>query len=480
MNILILSPYPPYPPHGGGAMRIYQLIRGLAVRHEVTCLTFAPDPAAERGLAPLQALCRTLAVPGPSPRGPLRRAWTTLASPLPDMALRNAALDYAAALSALLAAERFDIVQAESIEMAGYLPTTDRRPTTDDQRPMTDRRPTTDDRRPRVRRQADKQTSRQADKEREQSAICNLQSAISGSNGQRTTDNGQRGNTQYVLDQFNAEFVLQRRAFLAEARRLRRWHAAGYSLVQWLKLARYERRVLRACDGALAVSEEDRRTLLRLAPGVRIGVVPNGVDTAHFSRAALARERAGPLSLAGATLVFSGTLDFRPNVDAVAWFVREALPQIRARRPEVRLLVVGRRPAPALRALAAEGALVLTGEVPDARPYIAGAAVYVVPMRIGGGVRLKLLEALSLEAAVVSTGMGAEGIGELRGGEHCLLADSPVDFAHAVLRLLDDTALGRRLGAAGRALVRERYDWSAIVPRLEGVYQGLGQRLGEP
>jgi glycosyltransferase involved in cell wall biosynthesis len=94
-------------------------------------------------------------------------------------------------------------------------------------------------------------------------------------------------------------------------------------------------------------------------------------------------------------------------------------------------------------------------------------------MRVGGGVRLKLLEALSLEAPVVSTSMGAEGIGELRGGEHCLLADSPADFADAVLGLLDDPALGRWLGAAGRALVRKRYDWSAIVPRLEAVYQGL-------
>jgi glycosyltransferase involved in cell wall biosynthesis len=297
-----------------------------------------------------------------------------------------------------------------------------------------------------------------------------------------------------VLDQFNAEYVLQKRAALTSLRGMLDQSAiynpstalrtglksamkglagGGYSLAQWLKLARYERAVMYGADGVAAVSEEDQRMLLRLQPAARIGVVPNGVDTAHFSRSALVGERGGPLSLAANTLVFSGTLDFRPNVDAVLWFAREALPRIRAQRHDVRLLVVGKRPAPALRALAKQGLLTLTGEVPDARPYIAGAAVYVVPMRIGGGVRLKLLEALALEVPVVSTTMGAEGVAGLRADEHCLLADDPSDFAIAVLRLLDDPVLGRRLGAAGRELARERYDWTAIVPRLEALYAEL-------
>src|SRR2546423_1834073 len=121
VKILFLSPYPPYPPHGGGAMRIYQLIRGLAARHEVTCLTFAPDEHAEHALEPLRVICRVLTVRGPMPRGLLRRAWTTLASPLPDMALRNASHAYVSALADVFTHECFDIVQAESIEMAGYL-----------------------------------------------------------------------------------------------------------------------------------------------------------------------------------------------------------------------------------------------------------------------------------------------------------------------------------------------------------------------
>jgi glycosyltransferase involved in cell wall biosynthesis len=154
----------------------------------------------------------------------------------------------------------------------------------------------------------------------------------------------------------------------------------------------------------------------------------------------------------------------------VTWFVREALPHIRARCPGTRLLVVGKRPGPALRRLADAGALTLTGEVPDARPYIAGAIVYIVPMRIGGGVRLKLLEALALEAPVVSTSMGAEGVAGLLADDHCLLADDPAAFADATLRLVGDRALGRRLGVSGRELVRQRYDWSVIMPRLEAIY----------
>jgi polysaccharide biosynthesis protein PslH len=429
VKILILSPYPPYPPHGGGTMRIYQIIRGLAARHSLTCLTFAPDETAQRALEPLHAVCRVLVVQGPHPRGMLRRAWTTLASPLPDMALRNASRAYTSALKQLLSAEHFDIVQAESIEMAGYL---------------------------RIADWDESKTARQAH------------------------------SPLLVLDQFNAEYVLQKRAALMAFQGIADLSAiynlksamkglagGGYSLAQWLKLAGYERAVIRGADGVAAVSQEDQRMLLRLQPAAQIGVVPNGVDTAHFSRSALASERAGPLSLATNTLVFSGTLDFRPNVDAVLWFAREALPRIRAQRPDVRLLVVGKRPAPALRALAEQGLLTLTGEVPDARPYIAGAAVYVVPMRIGGGVRLKLLEALALEVPVVSTTMGAEGVAGLRADEHCLLADDASDFAIAVLRVLDDPILGRRLGAAGRELARERYDWTAIVPRLEALYAEL-------
>jgi len=428
-------------------MRIYQLVRGLAAQHDVTCLSFASDAAAEQALAPLQRVCRVVTVRGPLVRSLPRRAWTTLASPLPDMALRNAATAYAAALRALLATEQFDIVQAESIEMAGYL----------------------------LRVKNDELRLKRAQ------AVDNSKlktMPVSPAKAQ---------NPKLVLDQFNAEYVLQKRAALTSLQaglrlpthaRVLTASAVGivggaYSLAQWRKLKRYEALVMRQCDAVVAVAEADRTTLLGLAPEATIGVVPNGVDTAYFSSAAMAHDRVGALAFSAPTLVFSGTLDFRPNVDAITWFVREVLPRVRAHRPDVRLLVVGKRPAPALRWLADEGTLLLTGELSDVRPYIAGAAVYIVPMRIGGGVRLKLLEALALEQPVVSTSMGAEGLAGLHAGEHCLLADEAAGFAKATLHLLDDPALGRRLGAAGRVLVCQRYDWSVIVPQLEALYQEI-------
>jgi hypothetical protein len=398
-------------------MRIYQLVRGLAARHDVTCLTFVPDAA--DALAPLRDVCRVETVIGPPPRSSIERAWTTAAAALPDMALRNASREYAGALGRLLAAQHFDLVQAESIEMAPYLLAIARRAGA---------------RRPRL-----------------------------------------------VLDQFNVEYVLQKRAALASfgdafgtagSPKKRALGLAGglYSAVQWAKLARFERRALRSLDMALAVSADDAALFKRLGATARLGIVPNGVDTAEFSRAALASRE---MRLAPATIVFSGTLDFRPNIDAVSWFARHVLPRIRERRPDAAFVVVGRRPAPPLQALADAGVLTLTGEVPDARPFIAGAAVYVVPMRIGGGVRLKLLEALSLEAPVVSTTMGAEGVEGLAHGTHCLLADDANTFAGAVVRLLGDGALGQQLGRAGRALVCSRYDWQQIVERLDALYREL-------
>ncbi|ABQ91949.1 glycosyltransferase family 4 protein [Roseiflexus sp. RS-1] len=420
MKILLLSPYPPYPPRGGGAMRIYQIIRGLAQRHSLTCLTFVPDAAAEQALAPLRDLCRLITVRGPAPRSLLRRAWTTLASPFPDMALRNASPAFRALLCDLVAREHVDIVQAESIEMASYLI----------------------------------ELARNA--------------GASSSIVQRPL---------LALDQFNAEYVLQKRAAITDLRAaftladpVRRGAGGVYSLIQWIKLAHYERRILQICDAVIVVSEEDRKALERLGGTCR-AVVPNGVDTTFFSRETLTGDHRTPLSYAAPVMVFSGTLDFRPNIDAIVWFIEAVLPRIHARRPDVQLLVVGRRPAPILRRLAEQGRLILTGEVSDVRPFLAGAAVYIVPMRIGGGIRLKVLEAFALEAPVVSTTLGVEGIAGLRDGVHCLLADTPQQFADAVVRLLDDPALRRILGAAGRRLARAEYDWKAIIPRLEAVYQ---------
>jgi glycosyltransferase involved in cell wall biosynthesis len=228
-------------------------------------------------------------------------------------------------------------------------------------------------------------------------------------------------------------------------------------------MLRYERQALARFDGVLAVSDVDRQTFARLYPdaiGRPVHVVPTGVDTEYFTPA-------DPMSPPdGRSIVFTGSMDWLPNEDAMLFLCREMLPLIRREEPDVTLSIVGRAPTPAVAALAGHHGVVVTGRVDDVRPFVRDAAVYVVPLRIGGGTRLKIFEAMAMGKAVVSTGVGAEGLPVTR-GEHVLLADEPHTFARAVVRLLRDVGRRRRLEDAARALVLERYDWSAVAGTLE-------------
>lgn len=271
---------------------------------------------------------------------------------------------------------------------------------------------------------------------------------------------GTRSRPLLVFDDHNCEYLLQRRTFLTDLRVPSRWPGAVYSLIQWSRLRRYEARICRRADRTLAVSHADAAALRRLAPNLDVAVVPNGVDTRAYRQAP---------SVSGSVLVFTGTMDFRPNVDGVLWFTREVLPRIRAGRPDVRLIVVGQRPHERLDHLRRDPAVEMTGWVEDVRPHIAEAAVYVVPLRMGGGTRLKLLEAMAMGKAVVATRLGAEGY-PVTDGHELLLADAPADFAAAVISLLDAPERRAELGRAARAFVEGRYDWRAIVPLVEAVY----------
>lgn len=271
-----------------------------------------------------------------------------------------------------------------------------------------------------------------------------------------------------IFDDHNAEYLLQGRAAAVDAHHPPSWPKALYSLIQWRKLRAYEARVCRGADAVLAVSEDDAAALRALGRTAPVFVVPNGVDIEYYHpNPSAIREPA--------TLLFTGTMDFRPNVDAVRWFVAEVLPLLTRKRPDVRLDVVGRSPAPAVRRLAAP-AVAVTGAVEDVRPYFARASLFVVPMRMGGGVRLKILETLAMGLAVVSTSMGAEGAGLTRGKE-LLIADTAEQFAAAVLRLLDDPALRSQLARAGRETACQRFDWGRITPRLLDVYGGILQQV---
>ena len=229
---------------------------------------------------------------------------------------------------------------------------------------------------------------------------------------------------------------------------------------QWQRMLRFEKQAVRRFDLVLAVSETDRDTLQRHYGPLRapIAVVPTGVDTTYFA----------PVPSAGrpAHLVFTGSMDWLPNEDGVLFFAREILPRIRQRVPAVTVSIVGRDPTPAVVRLGAGQGIEVTGRVEDVRPHMAAAAVYIVPLRVGGGTRLKIFEAMSMGKPVVSTTVGAEGL-PVRHGEHVLVADEPQAFADAVVQLLGDAAAREQLGHRARELVVTRYDWSAAALDLE-------------
>jgi sugar transferase (PEP-CTERM/EpsH1 system associated) len=268
-----------------------------------------------------------------------------------------------------------------------------------------------------------------------------------------------------IFDDHNAEYVLQKRAFTTDVRRPRRWVGAAYSLIQWRKLMSYERRICAAADAVVAVSEVDREALQQLAPGLEVTVVPNGVDL-DFYRPGVTPPEPG---LGPHSLVFTGKMDFRPNVDAVLWFVEEVLPLITAALPDACFYAVGQSPHERLATLAGHPSVVVTGRVPDTRPYIAGAGLYVVPLRIGGGTRLKVLEAMAMGQAMVSTRLGCDGF-PFEDGREVRFADAPDAFAEAAIALLQDRDRAEALGRAARSYVETHYGWDVIVPRLEALY----------
>jgi sugar transferase (PEP-CTERM/EpsH1 system associated) len=425
VRLLFLTPQLPFPPTQGAAIRNSHLIAGLSRRHAVDLLTFAPAghapgswPAGTGPVLPgAERLVGLTLIPVPQ-RSVRDRLLTLLLTAQPDMAHRLASPALAAALRTLLQSTPYDWIITEGIEMAPYARLLD--------------------------------------------TVC--------SPGARA---------RWLLDEHNAEYVLQQRAFLSDLRHTYQPRAAAgaaYSLIQWRRLRTYERAACRAADAVTAVSAADQEALERLVPALRVHVVPNGVDLAEWSRKTAPDDPAvDELQTQGPLIVFDGSMDFRPNIDAVRWFCATCWPRIRVAHPGATFAIVGRNPTAAVRALAALPGVRVTGAVPDTRPWVAGADVYVVPMRIGGGVRLKLLQALAMSCAIVSTRMGAEGI-HLEGGRDLLLADSPADFADAVLALLADPPARKALGHAARIAVAP-YAWERIVPAFEAV---LADPSGEP
>lgn len=271
-----------------------------------------------------------------------------------------------------------------------------------------------------------------------------------------------------LFDNHNCEYLLQQRNALHDLRRPQRWPAAAYSLLQWRKLVRYESAAINAVDATVAVSQADKEAMLQIAPGMDIQVVSNGIDLDEY------RPGTAQPSAAAPKLVFTGKMDYRPNIDAALWFAQEVLPLVAAREPAAVLQLVGMNPHARLDVLRGQPNIEITGAVEDTRLYISGAAVYVIPMRVGGGTRFKALEAMACAKAIVSTTLGVEGI-PVQHEQEMLLADSAADFAAQVLRLIADlrsgALLAQRLGTTARQFVEQRYGWTTIIPQFDQLYQ---------
>ncbi len=259
-----------------------------------------------------------------------------------------------------------------------------------------------------------------------------------------------------VIDQHNIEYELLQRTYKHETAWLRRWYNWREScLLKPIEIAR-----CRSAQAVLVTSERERLSLQHVLSDKLIEVVPNGVDIQAFQGEPnpAAQEVAG-------RIVFTGTMDYYPNVDAVLSFARRCWPLIQAQYPEATWYIVGKNPPPEVQKLGDIPGITVTGFVADVRPYLSSASVAIAPLSVGSGTRLKLLEAFAMRKAVVSTSLGCEGLA-VRSGTHLVVEDQPQAFAQAVLAFLRSPEKRWLFGAAGRALVEEQYSWESCGARL--------------
>jgi sugar transferase (PEP-CTERM/EpsH1 system associated) len=284
--------------------------------------------------------------------------------------------------------------------------------------------------------------------------LPNVPENIMGSNGEPVP---------VVLFTHNVEHMIWQRLCTNERNPIKRLLLA----IEWRKMRRYERLASQRADLTLTVSDADKQLFEQMAPGLTAHAIPTGVDIDYFHPQA-GNER-------NLHIVFSGSMDWFPNEDGMLWFIESMLPQIRAEQGDISVTIVGRNPSQKLRRIAEENRVHVTGTVDDVRPSVHEAAVYIVPLRVGGGTRLKIFEALAMGKAIVSTTVGAEGL-PLEDGTHIVLADTPEAFARQVLNLVKDPALRARLGHAGRELVQARYSWQRVAGDFEALCRAAMSR----
>ena len=391
MKILFLSPTVPFPLTDGGRIRVYNLLKQIAQKSDVTLLALETQPTDADGVAELRKLGIQVHLVPNAPTLP-RVAFGTLAKAFlkrqPITVARYDVPAYRRKLGELLADEIFDLVHYEMFHIAQFHTETD---------------------------------------------------------------------LPSILSQQNVDSAIWHRLCSETTNPF-------YKLAYWtqqLAFQRYERLLSPKFSVITCTSDIDAAVFAEHCPEDAIEIIPNGVDITHYQPDFTAE--------APAHLIYIGSMDWYPNEDAVAFFSNEVLPQIQEKVPDVVFSIVGGNPSPRVQKLAERDGIVVTGRVPEIKPYFAEATVFVVPLRIGSGTRLKILEALAMGKAIVSTSVGAEGL-DLKNGEEIFVADEPTTFADAVTRLLTDSELRRRVGENGRVRVERDYDWRSIGEKLHTLY----------
>jgi glycosyltransferase involved in cell wall biosynthesis len=397
-RLLLLAQTLPFPPDGGVHIRIYNILKLLAQRYDVTMLCFTrraerDAPSVQSGIAGLREYARVLAFEIPQEHSVLRKFWDHLRSVVHQRAYvwytyESAAL--AELLDMLLETQDFDVIQLDSLDLARYLPLMTEHPV--------------------------------------------------------------------VCVHHNVESALMAQRATRETRAPLRW----YLRLQARLLQRLEREWCARVTLNLTVSDEDRAVLQAIAPTARFATVPNGVDVEMFQPADVKEEG----------IVSTGGLNWFPNADAFDYFCADILPRVRATMPSATVRWVGRASDSQIMQRWSESRVELTGHVEDIRAYVQEAACFVVPLRVGGGTRLKILDAWAMGKAVVSTSVGCSGL-RATDGVNILIRDDPESFAEAVSSVLRDQGLRRRLGAAGRHTVEQTYSWDVIGADMTRTFESL-------
>jgi sugar transferase (PEP-CTERM/EpsH1 system associated) len=392
MDILFVTATLPYPPTDGAKIRLFSLIKNLAVHHKVSVVSFVTPSDTEEAVKSLGSHCKEVIVVPKNPAYSLSTLLWGLVSPTPFPILNYWNPAMAAAIRRIVESNKFDIVQAETLQAAQYCA---------------------------------------------------------------------RIKSRTVLDLFDIQSVVMRRYAKQQVNPLK----SIYAYMTAGKLSNYERTICSQFDHCLTSSPDDKEVLEKATGLSNVTVIPNGVD---LDACVLSKEESEDDN----RIVFVGRMDYAANVDGIHWFCRKVFPLIRAQHPKVVLQIVGKYPNKGVRRLAIPGQIEVTGYVEDVRPNLRAAAVSVVPLKVAGGTRLKILEGLAMGKAIVSTTMGAEGLA-VTPGKNILIADSEEAFARHVIHLLKDVALRNRLGRAGRRLAEEHYGWSMIGRRLEELYERI-------